>query len=74
MMSECMKKEINHFNENGFTILFTGNSIDNDEYIVAENGGLAVVVRNQGDHDRKFFLVKMCNPSKALEIAKRHCI
>ena len=74
MMSEAMKKEIDHFKENGFSILFTGNSVDNDEYIVAENNGLALVVRNQGEHCRKFFLVKMCNPSKAMEIARRHCI
>ena len=73
-MSESMRKEIAHFESKGFVILFTGKSIEDDEYIVAENGGLAFVVRNQGEHSRKFSIVKLCEPSKAIAIAKRHCI
>lgn len=72
-MSESMRKEIAYFENNGFVVLFTGESVDGDEYIVAENGGLAIVCRNQGEHDRKFFIVKLCEPSKAITIAKRHC-
>lgn len=73
-MSESMRKEIAYFKNNGFAILFTGKSIDDDEYIVAENGGLAFVMRNQGEHSRKFFIVKLCEPPKAINIAKRHCV
>lgn len=72
-MSESMREQIVYFENNGFVVLFTGESVDGDEYIVAENGGLAFTVRNQGEHSRKFFIVKLCEPSKAISIAKRHC-
>ena len=73
VMSEAATKEIDCFVENGGKLLFYGVSNDGDECLVVEHGGLALVLRNQGYHGRKFYLVKMCEAQKALEIAKRHC-
>ena len=73
VMSEAATKEVSYFLENGGKLLFYGVSNDGDECLVVEHSGLALVLRNQGEHSRKFYLVKMCEPKKALELAKRHC-
>lgn len=78
-----MKKDSRLTNDNiydetikcGASIIFEGISKEGDDWIVAKwNSNLCMVLRNQGDHDRRFFIVAAKDEAKAVELAKRHCI
>lgn len=56
------------------TILYTGNLYDGSEVRVITpdpEAPLAFVERNQGDHDRRFFILGLLPVDKAIEKAKR---
>lgn len=73
LMSESALEQIDYFVSKGGRLLFYGVSRDEDEWIVLEHSGFGFALRNQGEHDRRFFLIRMCKPEKALEIIHRHC-
>ena len=61
----------------GMKQIFAGISKDCDDWQVwqSEAGDdLCVVIRNQSDHDRRFFVVGVKKTEKALELAKKHCV
>lgn len=47
------------------------NADDDFEWKVVERNGLAIVLRNQGNHDRRFFVIDVLPTEKALAKAKR---
>lgn len=54
-------------------LYFTGKLPSGDDVRVYGEGKLAFVDRNQGDHDSKYFLLKLLPVDEAIRFAKRIC-
>ena len=58
----------------GITIYFEGVSRNGDDWMVFGNDSIQIIARNQGEHDGRFFVVKiMNNVYRAIEKAKYFC-
>ena len=56
------------------TTYFEGISKNGDDWKVVGNDNLQMILRNQGDHDRNFFIIDVMNEvEKAIEKAKYFC-
>lgn len=59
----------------GMKIYFEGVSRNGDDWLVVGDGKVHMILRNQGEHDRSFFIVGrlMQNREEAIEKAKYFC-
>lgn len=63
-------EEIRAYEARGLKIMFEGVSKSGDDWLVVGDSKSAFVMRNQGDHDKRFFIVTLCETEKALAKAQ----